>query len=232
MHPFLRCNVWLVRGRDRSTARRHRPRRREPHRSRARPVRPAARGRRDAPPLRPRRFAPRVPRSLRASGGRAVPREHRRRWAARSTGPASARSRGSTSPTRATCSPTSCSTRSPRPASTSTRTPWCRARRTTRSTKATCSTSATSRTRCCTCPGHSPDSIGLFDRATGTLFSGDAVYDGPLLEGFYDGGPEAYVATMERLRALPVAGGARRPRTQLRPRPPRGDLRRVPRRAG
>jgi len=53
-------------------------------------------------------------------------------------------------------------------------------------------------------PGHSPDSIGLFDRAGGTLFSGDAVYDGPLLEGFYDGGPEAYVATMERLRALPV----------------------------
>ena len=53
-------------------------------------------------------------------------------------------------------------------------------------------------------PGHSPDSIGLFDRTSGTLFSGDAVYDGPLLEGFYDGGPAAYVATMERLRALPV----------------------------
>jgi glyoxylase-like metal-dependent hydrolase (beta-lactamase superfamily II) len=53
-------------------------------------------------------------------------------------------------------------------------------------------------------PGHSPDSIGLFDRAGGTLFSGDAVYDGPLLEGFYDGGPEAYVATMKRLRELPV----------------------------
>jgi glyoxylase-like metal-dependent hydrolase (beta-lactamase superfamily II) len=53
-------------------------------------------------------------------------------------------------------------------------------------------------------PGHSPDSIGLFDRASGTLFSGDAVYDGPLLEGFYRGGPAAYVATMERLRELPV----------------------------
>ena len=53
-------------------------------------------------------------------------------------------------------------------------------------------------------PGHSPDSIGLFDRADGTLFSGDAVYDGPLLEGFYDGGPPAYVATMQRLRELPV----------------------------
>ncbi len=53
-------------------------------------------------------------------------------------------------------------------------------------------------------PGHSPDSIGLFDRERGTLFSGDAVYDGPLLEGFYDGGPAEYVATMERLRDLPV----------------------------
>jgi len=53
-------------------------------------------------------------------------------------------------------------------------------------------------------PGHSPDSIGLFDRVSGTLFSGDAIYDGPLLEGFYDGGPEAYVATMRRLRELPV----------------------------
>ena len=53
-------------------------------------------------------------------------------------------------------------------------------------------------------PGHSPDSIGLFDRATGTLFSGDAVYDGPLLAGFYAGGPAEYVATMARLRALPV----------------------------
>jgi len=53
-------------------------------------------------------------------------------------------------------------------------------------------------------PGHSPDSIGLFDRAGGVLFSGDAVYDGPLLEGCYEGGPEAYVATMQRLRDLPV----------------------------
>src|SRR5579862_5124665 len=53
-------------------------------------------------------------------------------------------------------------------------------------------------------PGHSPDSIGLFDRANGVLFSGDAVYDGPLLDGFYDGYAEQYVASMERLRALPV----------------------------
>jgi glyoxylase-like metal-dependent hydrolase (beta-lactamase superfamily II) len=53
-------------------------------------------------------------------------------------------------------------------------------------------------------PGHSPDSIGLFDRANGVLFSGDAVYDGPLLDGFYDGYVDDYIATMERLCALPV----------------------------
>jgi len=53
-------------------------------------------------------------------------------------------------------------------------------------------------------PGHSPDSIGLLDCAGGVLFSGDAVYDGPLLDGFYDGYAEDYVATMERLRELPV----------------------------
>ncbi len=31
-------------------------------------------------------------------------------------------------------------------------------------------------------PGHSPGSIGLWEAATGVLFSGDAVYDGPLLD--------------------------------------------------
>ena len=30
-------------------------------------------------------------------------------------------------------------------------------------------------------PGHSPGSIGLWEESTGTLFSGDAVYDGQLL---------------------------------------------------
>ena len=53
-------------------------------------------------------------------------------------------------------------------------------------------------------PGHSPDSIGLWDSASGTLFSGDAVYDGPLLDGSGDSDVGAYVETMERLRALPV----------------------------
>ncbi len=53
-------------------------------------------------------------------------------------------------------------------------------------------------------PGHSPDSIGLWDPRSKTLFSGDAVYDGPLLDGNDDSDTDAYVATMEQLRALPV----------------------------
>jgi glyoxylase-like metal-dependent hydrolase (beta-lactamase superfamily II) len=53
-------------------------------------------------------------------------------------------------------------------------------------------------------PGHSPGSIGLWDATTGVLFSGDAVYDGPLLDELSDSDITAYVATMRRLRELPV----------------------------
>ena len=53
-------------------------------------------------------------------------------------------------------------------------------------------------------PGHSPGSIGLWDAATGVLFSGDAVYDGPLLDELDGSDIEAYVTTMHRLRDLPV----------------------------
>ncbi len=53
-------------------------------------------------------------------------------------------------------------------------------------------------------PGHSPGSIGLWEEATGVLFSGDAVYDGPLLDELDGCDIPAYVATMRRLRALPV----------------------------
>ena len=54
-------------------------------------------------------------------------------------------------------------------------------------------------------PGHSPGGIGLFERATGILFSADAIYDGPLI---YDGpgmSVQAYRETFARLRDLPVA---------------------------
>lgn len=54
-------------------------------------------------------------------------------------------------------------------------------------------------------PGHSPGSIGLWEAKTGTLFSGDAIYDGPLLDEIPGADVESYVATMRRLRELPVA---------------------------
>jgi glyoxylase-like metal-dependent hydrolase (beta-lactamase superfamily II) len=53
-------------------------------------------------------------------------------------------------------------------------------------------------------PGHSPGSIGLWEAATGILFSGDAAYDGPLLDQLAGSDVDDYVATMRRLRELPV----------------------------
>jgi len=53
-------------------------------------------------------------------------------------------------------------------------------------------------------PGHSPGSIGLWDAATGVLFSGDAIYDGPLLDNLPDSDLDDYVRTMKRLLELPV----------------------------
>lgn len=53
-------------------------------------------------------------------------------------------------------------------------------------------------------PGHSPGSIGLWEESTGTLFSGDAVYDGALLDELPGSDIDTYCATMERLIDLPV----------------------------
>jgi glyoxylase-like metal-dependent hydrolase (beta-lactamase superfamily II) len=53
-------------------------------------------------------------------------------------------------------------------------------------------------------PGHSPGSIGLWEQRTGTLFSGDAIYDGPLLDELAESSIPDYCTTMERLLTLPV----------------------------
>ena len=53
-------------------------------------------------------------------------------------------------------------------------------------------------------PGHSPGSIGLWEAKTGTLFSGDVLYDGPLLDNIPGAHIPTYVRTMKRLRELPV----------------------------
>jgi glyoxylase-like metal-dependent hydrolase (beta-lactamase superfamily II) len=54
-------------------------------------------------------------------------------------------------------------------------------------------------------PGHSPGGIGLLELETGVLFSGDAIYDGPLVDNFPDADVDAYCETMRRLKALPVS---------------------------
>jgi len=53
-------------------------------------------------------------------------------------------------------------------------------------------------------PGHSPDSIGLFDEREGLFFAGDAIYDDELIDNLPDSDIAAYLQTMERLRHLPV----------------------------
>lgn len=53
-------------------------------------------------------------------------------------------------------------------------------------------------------PGHSPGSIGLWEAASHTLFSGDAIYDGPLLDNIEGADIPTYLRTMKRLRELPV----------------------------
>ncbi len=53
-------------------------------------------------------------------------------------------------------------------------------------------------------PGHSPGSIGLWEAESGTLFSGDAIYDGPLLDELPGSDIARYCATMRRLMELPV----------------------------
>jgi len=54
-------------------------------------------------------------------------------------------------------------------------------------------------------PGHSPGSIALLETATGIFFSGDVVYDGRLFPDDVPGSDEIYIASMERLKDLPVS---------------------------
>ncbi len=53
-------------------------------------------------------------------------------------------------------------------------------------------------------PGHSPGDIALWEAATGILFSGDVVYDGPLIEGGGEAEARQYYASMKRLLGVPV----------------------------
>ncbi len=54
-------------------------------------------------------------------------------------------------------------------------------------------------------PGHSPGGISLFENRTGILFTGDIVYDGPLIEDSYHADASDYYRSMVRLLDLPVS---------------------------
>lgn len=53
-------------------------------------------------------------------------------------------------------------------------------------------------------PGHSPGGIALYEKATEILFSGDILYDGPLIEDTYHSNAGDYLASMERLLKIPA----------------------------
>jgi glyoxylase-like metal-dependent hydrolase (beta-lactamase superfamily II) len=53
-------------------------------------------------------------------------------------------------------------------------------------------------------PGHTPGSIGLIDHEERALISGDAIYDGGLIDTLPESDVESYLGTMEVLRRLDV----------------------------
>ena len=53
-------------------------------------------------------------------------------------------------------------------------------------------------------PGHSPGGIMLWEASTATLFSGDTVYDGELIDDAYHSNVDDYLATMKRILDIPV----------------------------
>lgn len=53
-------------------------------------------------------------------------------------------------------------------------------------------------------PGHSPGSIALWDARDGMLISGDAIYDGVLVDTLEGSDIPTYLRTMARMRELPV----------------------------
>lgn len=54
-------------------------------------------------------------------------------------------------------------------------------------------------------PGHSPDSIALYEKKTEILFSGDAIYDGDLYDTVFHSDRAQYRQSLQRLKDLPVS---------------------------
>jgi len=53
-------------------------------------------------------------------------------------------------------------------------------------------------------PGHSPGSICLYEKQSATLFTGDTLYDGVLLDQLSSSQPELYLETLARLKEIPA----------------------------
>lgn len=53
-------------------------------------------------------------------------------------------------------------------------------------------------------PGHSPGHLCFWERATGYLFTGDLVYKGTLFANYLSTDPEAYLASIDKIAALPA----------------------------
>jgi glyoxylase-like metal-dependent hydrolase (beta-lactamase superfamily II) len=53
-------------------------------------------------------------------------------------------------------------------------------------------------------PGHTPGSIALFDPVDGSLFSGDVIYDGVLLDSIVGADVAQYRSSLLRLKSLPI----------------------------
>lgn len=53
-------------------------------------------------------------------------------------------------------------------------------------------------------PGHAPGSIALYEKKTRTLFSGDVIYDGGLIDNAWHSDAETYRHSLRRLKELPV----------------------------
>lgn len=53
-------------------------------------------------------------------------------------------------------------------------------------------------------PGHSPGSVCLYEAKTHTLFTGDVLYDGELLDALYHSDRDQYRETLARLKEIPA----------------------------
>ena len=54
-------------------------------------------------------------------------------------------------------------------------------------------------------PGHSPDSIALYEKKSEILFSGDAIYDGDLYDTVFHSDRAQYRQSLQRLKDLAVS---------------------------